>query len=160
MSVFYKLDKRVVKGFDNQKINVVYARAYHPSETHIDQLSLMISRISAVSMGDVKSVLNTMSMLVSQELQAGRIVDLGDLGRLRVGLRSKASATEEEFSVHNIRSAHTIYTPGKEIRRAMRHANFRAYVHWGNAEYNKEGSDTSIPKPNEGGSSSGEGNNI
>lgn len=128
MSVFYKLDKREIKGLNQEAKTIVFARAYHPSVTTMDQMGTMIAHISAVSVGDVKSVLNTLSLLISRELQAGRIVDLGDLGRLRVGIRSKATKSEDEFSPRNIRSAHTIYTPGAEIRRAMRGINYRAYL--------------------------------
>ena len=52
-----------------------------------------------MSSADVKSILDSLSVILPIELSDGNIVDLGELGRFRASVSSSGAATDEEFSV-------------------------------------------------------------
>lgn len=107
----------------NRETNLVdvsyFARPKYDGVTSQGDLAYLVSQISAVSVGDVLSVLNTTSMLMASELSNGRIVDMGDLGRFRLSIRSESAPQRELFVADNIRGNHVIYVPGPQIRRKL-----------------------------------------
>lgn len=103
---------------------MAYARPVYMDEADIESLSKLIAKISAVSVGDVRSVLYTLADLVANELSHGRLVSLGDLGRLRLTLRSKAVKKAEEFKTEMIKRAAVIFTPGKLLREMIQGISF------------------------------------
>ncbi len=102
-----------------------FARAVSNGETTIEHLQRLVAKISAISEGDVRSVLMTLSQLVASELSEGRIVSLGDLGRMRIGLRSKASDNKEGFRSQDIKKARVVFVPGALIKESLMMASFR-----------------------------------
>ncbi len=96
-----------------------FARAVYNGQTTMDMLQKQIARISAISEGDVRSVLLTLSQLVADELSAGRIIELGDLGRMKVGLKSKANESKDKFRTQDIKRVRVIFTPGKLIKEEL-----------------------------------------
>ncbi len=96
-----------------------FAKAVYNGVTTMEHLQKQIARISVVSEGDVRSTLLTFTQLITDELSSGRIVELGDLGRMKVGLKSKASDSEEKFKTQNIKRVHVIFTPGKLIKEGL-----------------------------------------
>ncbi len=107
------------------KQTICFAKAISNGETSIEQLQKLIAKISAISEGDVRSVLMTLSQLVALELAEGRIVSLGDLGRLRVGLRSKGGDSKENFRTQDIKRVRTIFVPGPMIRESLYSASLK-----------------------------------
>ena len=77
-----KLKKKDLK--TGVKETKYYARAKYDGVTSQEHIAQMVAQISAISVGDVLSIMNTLSMLLSIELSNGRIVDLGDLGRFKI----------------------------------------------------------------------------
>ena len=96
-----------------------YAQARYDGVTSQADIAQMVAQISAISVGDVLSVMNTVSMLLSIELANGRIVELGDLGRFRATLRSKSCDKPEEFKREMIHGNRVIFVPGPQIRHKM-----------------------------------------
>ena len=101
-----------------------YARAQYDGVTSIDDIAQLIEQISAISVGDVLSVLNTLGKIVATELANGRIVDLGDLGRIRLSIRAKGVATPEEVKRETIQSTRAIFVPGQAIRQRQQNLSF------------------------------------
>lgn len=101
-----------------------YAQAKYDGVTSQADIAQMVSQISAISVGDVLSVLNTVSMLLSIELANGRIVDLGDLGRFRATLRSKSCDKPESFKREMIYGNRVIFVPGHQVRTKMKNASY------------------------------------
>lgn len=133
MSITYKIREQqltTAKG----KQTIFIARAVSNGETTIEHLQKLISKISAVSEGDVRSVLLTLTQLVATELAAGRRVSLGDLGRLRIGISSRGVQSQEEFSVQDIRRAKVTFTPGALIRSELQALSYQKYSDGGKAE--------------------------
>lgn len=121
MAIKYAVAKAVV---GKDKKDTYYARAQYDGVTHLDDIAQMVEQISAISTGDVLSVLNTLGKIVAVELANGRIVDLGDLGRIRLSLRSKGMSKPEEVKHETIQSTRAIFVPGQAIRHKQRNLSF------------------------------------
>lgn len=93
-----------------------HARAQYDGVTKLEDIAQLVEQISAISTGDVLSVLNTLGKIVATELANGRIVDLGDLGRIRLSIRAKGVATPEEVKRETIQSTRAIFVPGPALR--------------------------------------------
>lgn len=107
-----------------EKTPYYYARAQYDGVTSLDDMARMVEKISAVSIGDVLSVLNTLGTLVSIELANGRIVDLGDLGRFRLSLRAKGMLEAEKVTHETIQATRVIFVPGPAIRFRQQNLSF------------------------------------
>lgn len=101
-----------------------YARAQYDGVTKLEDVAQLVEQISAISTGDVLSVLNTLGKIVATELANGRIVDLGDLGRIRLSLRAKGVSTPEEVKRETIQSTRAIFVPGQAIRQRQQNLSF------------------------------------
>lgn len=121
MAIKYAV-QRTTAGKD--KTVYYHARAQYDGVTSIEDIAQLVEQISAISVGDVLSVLNTLGKIVATELANGRIVDLGDLGRIRLSLRAKGVATMEEVKRETIQSTRAIFVPGGAIRHKQRHLSF------------------------------------
>lgn len=108
-----------VKG---EKKKLFYAQTQTQGETSQEKIITLVEKISAVSSGDVKSVLDTLSVVVSMELSEGHIVNLGDLGRFRMSVRSKAVEKKEDFTKVNILRPRILFVPGAAMRNARKSA--------------------------------------
>lgn len=101
-----------------------YARAQYDGVTKLEDIAQLVERISAISVGDVLSVLNTLGTIISTELANGRIVDLGDLGRLRLSLRAKGVAKPEEVKRETILATRAVFVPGPALRKEQQGLRF------------------------------------
>ncbi|WP_025884428.1 HU family DNA-binding protein [Porphyromonas uenonis] len=128
MAIKYAIQQINRKGATpDSKITRYYAQAKYDGVTSQEDIAQMVSQISAISVGDVLSVMNTVSMLLSIELANGRIVELGDLGRFRATLRSKSCEKPEEFKREMIHGNRVIFVPGAQIRQKMTSASYLKY---------------------------------
>ena len=126
MAIKYAIQQINRKGVTTGSMETkYYAQAKYDGVTSQADIAQMVSQISAISVGDVLSVMNTVSMLLSMELSNGRIVDLGDLGRFRATLRSKSCDKPEEFKREMIHGNRVIFVPGAQIRHKMTNASYR-----------------------------------
>lgn len=165
MAIKYAIQQINRKGATPNSLETkYYAQAKYDGVTAQADIAQMVSQISAISVGDVLSVMNTVSMLLSMELSNGRIVDLGDLGRFRATLRSKSCDKPEEFKREMIHGNRVIFVPGAQIRHKMTTASYRKSdpADLSTESTNKpnkpsgEGSDPSKPTP---GNETGGGSN-
>lgn len=127
MSITYKIREQQLTT-SKGKQTLFVAHAVSNGETTIEHLQKLISKISAVSEGDVRSVLLTLTQLVATELAAGRRVSLGDLGRLRIGISSRGVARGEDFTVQDIRRAKVNFVPGMLIRSELQTLSYQRYA--------------------------------
>lgn len=121
MAIKYAVSK-AVSGKDRK--NTYYARAQYDGVTKLEDIAQLVERISAISVGDVLSVLNTLGTIISTELANGRIVDLGDLGRIRLSIRAKGVRKPEEVKRETILATRAVFVPGVALRREQRHLSF------------------------------------
>ncbi len=148
MAIKYAIQQINRKGATpDSKITRYYAQAKYDGVTSQEDIAQMVSQISAISVGDVLSVMNTVSMLLSIELANGRIVELGDLGRFRATLRSKSCEKPEEFKREMIHGNRIIFVPGAQIRQKMTSAS---YLKYNSTSLSSESGEKTTPKPDNG----------
>ena len=148
MAIKYAIQQISRKGATpDSKTTRYYAQAKYDGVTSQAEIAQMVSQISAISVGDVLSVMNTVSMLLSIELTNGRIVELGDLGRFRATLRSKSCDKPENFKREMIHGNRVIFVPGSQIRQKMTSAS---YLKYNPSSLSTESGEKPTPTPDNG----------
>jgi len=84
-----------------------------------------ISRESTVSMMDTMAVLEGLLQIIPDEIANGKIIKLGDFGTFRTTLSVEGTATEEEFSVANIRKINVRFRPASEFVKLLSKIEYR-----------------------------------
>lgn len=115
MAVRYRLKKNEIRS--SSSYGKYFAYAVKQGEINLDELSRMIERNCTATRGDVQVVLTTLVDVVKERLQEGFTVDLGELGRLSLGLESEGVWRPEDFSARtHIKRVHCNYTPDSHRR--------------------------------------------
>ena len=159
MSVNYRVVRRTLNFDKANPKEVVVAHTAPRATTGLEDLITLIGQISAISRGDVLSVISTLTRLIADELAKGNIVEIGELGRLRFNMRSKAAKSVKEFTHNNILPPTLHFLPGMLLKDARRRIRFTLADEKGKTA---EGKGKPVTPPNSGSgsgtSSSGEGN--
>lgn len=124
MAITYRVIERGEPGVTGGGTKQYYAIASARSHITLQQLAKNISRMSSLSRPDILAVLEALTVLVPEHLEMGRIVELGNLGSLRMSLSSSGSTQAEEVGSQNIKKAKVLFRPGKELRDAIDSASF------------------------------------
>ena len=96
-----------------------YAQAQARGDVSIREMSERIQATCTVHKSDVYAVLVALEDVVSEAIQNGEIVRLGDLCTLQVSLTGKGALTEEEHTVSLIKRAKINFRPGKVLAEAL-----------------------------------------
>ena len=159
MSVNYRVVRRTLNFDKANPKEVVVAQTEPRATTGLEDLITLIGQISDISRGDVLSVISTLTRLIADELAKGNIVEIGELGRLRFNMRSKAAKSVTEFTHNNILPPTLHFLPGMLLKDARRRIRFTLADEKGKTA---EGKGKPVTPPNSGSgsgtSSSGEGN--
>jgi len=124
MTVKYKVIERGQPGVVGGGEKKFYANAATNGELTLDKLTKRIAQNSTVGGADIRAVLYSLVEVMQDGLEEGSIVRLGDLGSLRVSISSKGEATPKEVNAHSIKSAKTIFTPGKELKKMLHNLEY------------------------------------
>ena len=84
-------------------------------ELDFEELCEGITSRSTCTETDVRAAISGILYEAKRALKAGRIVRLGDLGSLQIGLNSEGAVSGKEFSSSLITAAHIIFRPGKTL---------------------------------------------
>lgn len=71
------------------------------------------------------AVLTALEDVVSEGLQGGEIVRLGDLGSLQISLSGKGATTAEEYNDSLITKARILFRPGTTLKSAISNLSFQ-----------------------------------
>ena len=104
----------------------VYAIPKYSGYADLAHLCKLISARCTASSADVKAVLDSLLFVLDLELQAGRIVQLGELGNFRLSLSSEGTTERDDFSESKLRKARVIFTPGEADKEAY-DKNYRLF---------------------------------
>ena len=77
-----------------------------------------------MTQADCYAVIISLVATVSRELDAGKIVRLGNLGAFQISVKGTASATPEEVTPKNVRSASVIFRSGKKFKMMLKGLQF------------------------------------
>ena len=101
-----------------------YAQAQARGDMNIREMSERIQAACTVNKADVYAVLVALEDVVSEAIQNGEIVRLGELCTLQVGLTGKGSLTEEDYNTSLIKRAKINFRPGTSLANALASLNF------------------------------------
>lgn len=113
MSVKYSLAQLKSKPGDKTSTEKkYYAKAQSAGTQNIDKICKSISHSGTAIRGDVLAVSDGLIHEMTEALNEGLIVELGDFGHFQVQVGSTGTATEKEFTSANIRNANIQFRPG------------------------------------------------
>lgn len=93
-----------------------YAHAKSTGDINLKQLSKDISARSTVNSSDTLAVLDSLIQQLVKELEAGRIVRLGDFGSFQISISSEGAETADQFTSSMIKGSHILFRPGVDLR--------------------------------------------
>ena len=116
------LHYRIVRRKNPQNIAETQYIMQHVSRGVIDleQLSEEISKESAFSPADVFGVVTALTGKLQQHLNNGNIVDLGGLGRYKVGFKAKPLAGPTPNHKAKAEKFHINFQPGIRLKRWLK----------------------------------------
>lgn len=92
-----------------------YALAQASGELDFDEMCEAITGRTTCMETDVRAALAGIIYEAKRALKAGRIVRLGDLGSLQMGLSSKGVEKAEDFTASMIKKSRVNFRPGKGL---------------------------------------------
>jgi len=116
MSQKFRLVKRRSVVGDKTSPQKYYAVAKSTGSSDIEYLCKLITERSAVSPADAKAVLDNLNFVIDFELQAGRIVQLGELGNFHMTVGSEGVEEESSFKKSMLRKPKIVFLPGKALQ--------------------------------------------
>ena len=125
----------------------VYAIPKYSGYADLAHLCKLISARCTASSADVKAVLDSLLFVLDLELQAGRIVQLGELGNFRLSLSSEGTAERDDFSESKLRKARVIFTPGEALRTTVETTSFAAFTPEATDEVEEGGGEDEEERP-------------
>lgn len=127
MAILYRVHERVNK-FPNAKTpNIAVATPKQLGVIKLKELAEDIADRCTVHRADVLAVLDVLSVSTTSFLNKGFGVELGELGRFAIRLKSKSAASKEEFKPELIRGAMIKYTPSVEMKAKLSTCSFMSY---------------------------------
>ena len=101
-----------------------YAQAQARGDVNIREMAERIQSTCTVHKSDVYAVLVALEDVISEAIQNGEIVRLGELCTLQVSLSSKGALTEEDYTTDLIKRAKINFRPGTVLSNALSSLTF------------------------------------
>jgi predicted histone-like DNA-binding protein len=126
MAQQYKLVEKRNMGKDNGIFETKwYAQQVSSGKVGFDELCEQIADGCTVTSADVKATLDRANKVLNTNLQAGRIVQFGELGNFRLTVKSTGATRAGRFTSSNIKGANLIFSPGKSLKKTKSTAEFQ-----------------------------------
>ena len=120
MSIKIKsVPRRTVPG-DPQSAQKFYAAALTAGITDFKKMSKRISNQCTVRPADCMAVLTALEENIITDLQDGTIVQLGDVGSLRVSISSGGKDTSDAVTSQDVKKARLLFRPGKGLSHMLK----------------------------------------
>lgn len=101
-----------------------YPIAVSKGHTDLREIAERIALISTVSTFDSMAMLETMLLVIPEELADGRIVRLGDFGSFHLTIQSGGEAAPQDVGTHNIKRTKVHFKPGKVFKGMLKDLKF------------------------------------
>ena len=125
MAIEYKVIQRSVIGGQDKGKKKFYASANSTGTTNLDVLTKEIERSSTVNGADIRAVLYALLDIIPDHLEAGNIVQLGEMGNFKIHISSDGEDTAEEVGLKSIRGSKIIFNPGKKFKEVLTRLDFK-----------------------------------
>ncbi|HSQ47293.1 MAG TPA: hypothetical protein VLM44_10275 [Lutibacter sp.] len=96
--------------------NKFYAKAISQGVIDFERLAYLVSNQCTVRESDCYAVLRALEHNIMDELKQGKVVQLGGLGNLQVGVSSIGEVLAENVDSNSVRKAHMNFRPGAKLR--------------------------------------------
>jgi predicted histone-like DNA-binding protein len=101
-----------------------YGHVQASGDINLREMSERIQQTCTVHKSDVFAVLVALEDVITEALQRGEIVRLGDIGTLQIGISSKGAMTEEEWEESLIKKARINFRPGTVLSNILGNLTF------------------------------------
>jgi len=115
MSISYRITQRRNTIKQEQKLQYIL-QAVTTGTVNLDTISYEISNECTLSKADIYAVLIALGGKLQQHLAEGKIVDLGDLGKFKIGFNGVAVAELEQVTVKQIKKFHLNHQPSLKLK--------------------------------------------
>ncbi|SDR89637.1 DNA-binding protein, histone-like, putative [Polaribacter sp. KT25b] len=119
MALQYRITKRNNSIQNNTPQYIL--QAISKGTIDLDKLSVDISNECSLHQVDVQAVLIALGIKMNFYLQDGYAIDMGDVGKFKMGLQGVAASTPEELSPKkNIKKFSINYQPSIKLKRMLK----------------------------------------
>ena len=119
MAIRYRITKRT-NSIQNKKEQYIM-QAIATSTVDLEMLSSAISNECSLHKVDVQAVLFALGLKLQNYLQEGKSVDLGDVGKFKIGFQCKAEEDPRLLSPkRSIKKYHINYQPSLKLKRTLK----------------------------------------
>ena len=119
MAIRYRITKRSNSIQDKKEQFIM--QAVHTGKIDLDRISNAISNECSLHEVDVKAVLMALGIKLEYYLEKGNIVDLGDVGKFKMGFQCIAEEDAAKLSPKkNIKKYHINYQPSVKLKRKLK----------------------------------------
>jgi predicted histone-like DNA-binding protein len=119
-----KVQRKVLNGDDQGKVKT-YGIAKAGNYCDLPKLCKLISARSSMSGADVKAILDSLNWVMDLELQAGNIVQVGELGSFRLSISSEGTENESDYKTSKVKKARILFAPGNSLRKSVQDVSFK-----------------------------------
>lgn len=114
----YRITKR--KNTIGGKKDQYILQAVHTGIISFEQICRQVGDRCSLTPGDVQHAVIELARLSQSHLAAGRIVELGELGRYKVGFQCKAEDDPSKLTKKHIKKFHLNFQPAKAIKKMLK----------------------------------------
>ena len=113
-NVTYSVSPRI-NPRDKEAAPKYYGHVQASGDIDLREMAERIQETCTVHKSDVFAVLVALEDVITDALQSGEIVRLGDLGTFQIGISSKGAETEKDYSDTLIKKARINFRPGSAL---------------------------------------------
>jgi predicted histone-like DNA-binding protein len=114
-----KLKKVQRRNPQNQTLVKWYLTQETAGNVGLQEIAKEIEGRSALSLGDVQSVLSNLMEVMPLFLKLGQSIKLEGFGSFRLSVTSDGTETADELSAHHVKGAKLMFLPSMELKRKL-----------------------------------------
>jgi len=120
MAIRYRITKRCNTIANNKKEQFIM-QAVNTGTVDVNTISKEISSECSLSVVDVKAVLIALGIKMQFHIEEGKIVDLEDIGKFKIGFKCKADDNAKNLTPkRSIKKYHLNYQPSLTIKHRLK----------------------------------------
>lgn len=121
MAICYSLSKKPIAGKE-----LYFATTRSAGVVSLEDLCCGIARRCSVKMPVLRTAVMALSLAMKEELEQGRIVDMGEIGRFQVSCGSNGVEEPEHFcSGRDMKDAKIIFRPGRGLKGMLKTVQYK-----------------------------------
>jgi predicted histone-like DNA-binding protein len=101
-----------------------YPRAIQSGVVDLEVLTALISASTTLTETDCHAVIISLVKTVTDALEEGKIVRLGQMGSFQISVKGSASPTPEGITAKNVGSASIVFRPGVRFKKMLKNLTF------------------------------------